>query len=248
MRTIVLGDIHGRTVWKDILDKEKPDRVVFLGDYVSSHEGIRDRQQINNLLEILEQKEENPERFILLRGNHDMQHLGYYWAECSGVVYEVKKLMSNTEFRERFLADTQWIYELEAEKQKIVCSHAGISQKWMDDCKISTVGEINGMKPSERFAFTPDTPWDYNGDSVTQPCTWIRPPALKASAIAGYTQIVGHTPLKLDMPIALKTDKSGDTFWLCDTLHVPSYLVIEDDKIKPYKLNENFINEENENR
>lgn len=65
MRTIILGDIHGRTVWKDILDKENPDRVVFLGDYVSSHEGIRDRQQINNLLEILEQKEENPERFIL---------------------------------------------------------------------------------------------------------------------------------------------------------------------------------------
>ena len=40
MKIVVLGDIHGLTVWKDIIDKEQPDQVIFLGDYVSSHEGI----------------------------------------------------------------------------------------------------------------------------------------------------------------------------------------------------------------
>ena len=25
MRTLILGDIHGRTIWKDIIKKENPD-------------------------------------------------------------------------------------------------------------------------------------------------------------------------------------------------------------------------------
>ena len=38
MRTLVLGDIHGKTIWKDIIKKENPDKVIFLGDYVTTHE------------------------------------------------------------------------------------------------------------------------------------------------------------------------------------------------------------------
>ena len=85
MKTIVLGDIHGRTVWKSIMNQEQPDRMVFLGDYVSSHEDIGADQQIDNFMEILVAKEEHPQKFVLLRGNHDLQHLGYWWAECSGL-------------------------------------------------------------------------------------------------------------------------------------------------------------------
>lgn len=70
MKTVVLGDIHGRTIWKDILEKETPDRVIFLGDYVSTHKGVSSEQQIFNLEEILNYKEENPDKVILLRGNH----------------------------------------------------------------------------------------------------------------------------------------------------------------------------------
>lgn len=70
MKTVVLGDIHGRTIWKDIISKENPNRVIFLGDYVSTHEGITSKIQISNLLEILEYKENNPDKVILLRGNH----------------------------------------------------------------------------------------------------------------------------------------------------------------------------------
>ena len=34
---LVLGDIHGRTIWKDIIDTENPDLIIFLGDYVTTH-------------------------------------------------------------------------------------------------------------------------------------------------------------------------------------------------------------------
>ena len=70
MKILVLGDIHCRTIWKDIIEKENPDRVIFLGDYVSTHEDISSTQQINNLVDILTYKENNQDKVVLLRGNH----------------------------------------------------------------------------------------------------------------------------------------------------------------------------------
>ena len=56
MKTLVLGDIHGRDCWKDIIKKEKPDKVIFLGDYVSTHEDIDSGTQLENLHEIFRAK------------------------------------------------------------------------------------------------------------------------------------------------------------------------------------------------
>ena len=69
MRIIAIGDIHGRTIWKDIVNQEF-DLCVFLGDYVDSHDEIPAKQQVDNLLDILEFKEHNSNKVILLRGNH----------------------------------------------------------------------------------------------------------------------------------------------------------------------------------
>lgn len=71
----MMGDTHGRVLWKDIIEKEIPDNIVFLGDYVSTHEGISAEQQLSNLEEILTYKESNPDKVILLRGNHKIQIL-----------------------------------------------------------------------------------------------------------------------------------------------------------------------------
>ena len=69
-KILVLGDIHGRTCWADIIKKENPDKVIFLGDYVSTHENISSDQQCSNLEDILNYKEANLNKVILLRGNH----------------------------------------------------------------------------------------------------------------------------------------------------------------------------------
>lgn len=235
MKTIVLGDIHGRTCWKEILEKEQPDKVVCLGDYVSTHEGISSEQQIDNLLEIISLKEKEPEKFVLLRGNHDIQHLGYHWAECSGLDRGVLRFMYRPEFVQRFLSATQWLYETSAGNQKILCSHAGVSEVWMENHGVNEVAAINDMEPSESFGFTPGSWSDYDGDSVTQPLTWIRPISLRKSAVKGYTQIVGHTPLRPEKPVSIES-QNGDTIWLCDTLATKGYLVIEGDAFEPREL------------
>lgn len=70
MKIIFITDTHGRDTWKKIINKESSDLVIFGGDYVSTHEKITEEEQIENLKDILTYKEENPDKVILLRGNH----------------------------------------------------------------------------------------------------------------------------------------------------------------------------------
>lgn len=231
MKILVLGDIHGRTIWKDIIEKEDPDKVIFLGDYVSTHDNISSSQQINNLEEILAYKEDNPDKVILLRGNHCLQHLGYYWAECSGWDPKIWQYMSESNFKERFLKLTQWVHI--DDDLKVIFSHAGISSIWMNNSDIDSVYDINKLEPSELFGFTPDSPYDYYGNSVTQSLVWIRPQALCRCNISGWDQVVGHTPVKSDIVNLKKATKENRNIWLCDALGLSKYLLIENGTFIP---------------
>ena len=241
MKILVLGDIHGRGCWEPIIEKEKPDLTIFLGDYVSTHGLITEKQQIDNLRRILEYKEENPDNVILLRGNHDMEAL-YYWAECYPVTGEfVKAFMRLNE--ERFLNNTQWIY-----LYKNICfSHAGVSSIWMENNKIKSLEEINNLPPSEIFAFTGKMS-DFTGDSSTQPPTWIRPWTLVDCGYKGVIHVVGHTSVKPGIRnIKEEYIKQGFSkeeldqlvdVWCCDQLP-REYLIIDNDKfiVKKNEIN-----------
>ena len=226
-RTLILGDIHGRTIWKDIIGKEQPHQIIFLGDYVGTHDNISAQQQIENLEEILALKESRPDDIILLRGNHDLQHLGYWWAECNQLSPQVQYHLSSDEYRQRFLSITQWIHEFSCGEQKILCSHAGVSAVWLSNTGIGSVKRINEHNPSELFSFRPGRFSDYNGESCTQPCTWIRPKSLSECAVEGYVHIVGHTPQE-----AVTHERINDhtEIWLADALGHGGYLVLEDEK------------------
>ena len=228
-KIVVLGDIHGRTVWKDIVAKEKPDQVIFLGDYVSTHEDISEEDQVKNLKEILRYKDEHPET-ILLRGNHDMQHLGFESIEISGYYPHVAEMMAD--FKDEFLAKTQWIHVMGG----TVFSHAGVSQAWLNANNI-TLDEINSLDPSKPFCFNTSDPHDLYGNAPDQPPTWIRPMALISEMIPDYDQVVGHTPV--DHCFNVK-DVIADTpynLWLCDALDQGAYLQIENGIITEQNIN-----------
>ena len=229
-KILVLGDTHGRPFWKEIIEKENPDKIIFLGDYVSTHEGISAKQQLNNLEEILTYKENNPDKVILLRGNHDTQHLGYYWAECSGWNGQVWSVMSQSEFKERFLKLTQWVYI--DEELKTIFSHAGVSDVWMKNSEIDSVHDINSLEPSELFGFTPNYYGDCYGDSETQPPVWIRPQTLCKCNIEEWNQVVGHTPVQKGIYHTHNTIGQSE-IWFCDALGVKQYLVIDNNEFQP---------------
>lgn len=221
MKIVVIGDIHGRKVWKRILKNEPDyDLIIFLGDYVSTHDDVTAKQQIDNLKKILQFKEDNSDKVILLRGNHDFQHLAYDWAQCSGYDEQVEKGM--IKLKTRYLKDTQWLYKY----NNIIFSHAGISNTWLNSVNLKdNIEGVNNLKPNEVFGFTPDHWGDCYGDSVTQPLTWIRPQALLNDFLeGGYTQVVGHTTV-----FKLRAINTGNgDLWLCDTLPY-EYLVIDTD-------------------
>lgn len=236
MKTLILGDIHGRTCWKDLINKESPDLTIFLGDYATSHEGIRDEIQINNTFEILNYKESNPSSCILLRGNHDLQCLynnSGYWACYPEPSQNLLGIFSSEEFRNRFLNDTQWIYL----QDDILYSHAGISKTWLKDSGVNSLEEINSLEPiGELFGFRPNSLFDTSGDSKTQGCIWIRPQSLVEDAIPEYIQVVGHSTVHTITDIKKVVPGLSKSIWLCDNLP-DEYLILDNEK---FEVRENY--------
>ena len=253
MKIVVFGDIHGRLEWYDVVQQENPDLTIFLGDYVSTHEGISADQQCGNLEDILNFKQEYPDKVILLRGNHDMQHLGYDWAECSGLNKIVRDWMMT--IKDRFLEMTQWVHVQDG----IVFSHAGVSKVWMQNVGLDKVEDINTLEPSEKFGFWPCKLSDYSGNSATQPPTWIRPWTLIGYSFGEYTYVVGHTVVNYHKPsitnineetiknyqasffygddeetakMVIDAYRKSNQIWACDAMP-HQYLVIEDGKFMP---------------
>ena len=70
MKTISIGDIHGRDIWKNV-NPSKYDKIIFVGDYVDSFT-ISNTTILNNLLDIIEFKKSFKNKVILLLGNHDI--------------------------------------------------------------------------------------------------------------------------------------------------------------------------------
>lgn len=254
MKTVVFGDIHGRSIWKDIVEKEiDADRFIFLGDYFTSREGINEEDQIANFLEIIEFKQVNPENVFLLRGNHDMEALGYSWADCHPRFRSM--YFREDDAKKLFLENTQWLV-VDA-KHRIIYSHAGLTSTWMSNNGLTDPEQVNSLEPSSKFGFIGKLS-DYYGDSATQGPTWIRPWGLFGDSFGKYTYVVGHTtedhitftkdvvlksylesyqdevdPLNKDI---IKMIKEANEVIVCDTLGSREYLVVKDNKFMPIKF------------
>ena len=70
MKTAIIGDIHGRTLWER-LNINNFDKLIFIGDYFDSHNEINGRHILDNFNNIVNLKSKNREDVILLFGNHD---------------------------------------------------------------------------------------------------------------------------------------------------------------------------------
>ena len=229
-KKLVIGDIHGRSIYRDIIEKESPDQVIFLGDFTSSHHNISPEKQIEEFDWVINYKQQHPNT-IILRGNHDTEAMGYYWAECYPKAYGYDMW---AERKQIWLDNTQWVYI--DEDLKTIFSHAGVSQIWMDNSRIKSVYEINNLEPSELFGFTPESLFDNFGNSVTQPPTWIRPQSLCKCNVIEWDQVVGHTPVIQDIINMRKFTKNNRNIWLCDALDMSKYLIIDDNEFIPSEL------------
>lgn len=241
MRTVVIGDVHGRSNWKLAIYQEEPvDRVIFIGDYFDSFD-IPGLEQIHNFKEIIHYKKTNPQvEVVLLLGNHDMPYYpGFTDTAISG--YQHRMAPSIKQVLEENKEHLQMAYGF----REYLFTHAGVSPLFMDRefgvdnwSKESVVVDLNELLRYRPSAFEFNGV-DGSGDNTYQTPIWIRPRSLMSinkkhekGLKKDYIQIVGHTHMKqLDL---IGSDKfTGGRYYFIDTMDTSGeYLIIEDDKLR----------------
>ena len=235
MKTVFIGDIHGRDVWKNIIEVEKPNRVVFIGDYFDSFD-ISPAEQQYNFKEIIEFKEKGECEVIMLVGNHDFH---YYPGGEQYSGYQRGAAPVNRQLLEENKHHLQMCYLLD----NVLCSHAGICYDWLveqvlhnhNDPIDEFVNYVWQHRPNSFMFFG----FDPTGDDITQTPIWIRPRSLmrrnRDTFLHGlYIQVVGHTQVT---QIDIKGKATGGRYYFIDALDIGEYLIYEDSEFKLGKFN-----------
>lgn len=248
MKTVVIGDIHGRSVWKLIVEMEKPDRVIFMGDYFDSFD-ISGVEQIHNFKEIVEYKEtsfsrvgtleEHKTDVIMLIGNHDFHYMPGIDEAYSG--YQSKIAPSIQQVLEENRNHLRMAYQMD----QFLFTHAGVSTEFMDGVfgkdgwKVENLAidihELYKYKPrSFMFGMFCTSYTDPYGDNIHQSPIWIRPKSLmKANRDTlrnQVIQVVGHTE---QTQIDKKGGATGGRYYFIDTLDTSGeYLIIDDGEVR----------------
>jgi hypothetical protein len=207
MRTLVLGDIHGHSAWKSIVNNEEYDNVVFLGDYLDAFR-LTPEVIADNLLDIIKFTEKMGDKCRLCYGNHDHS----YWHGRHLYMPLLEDM-----FRENMI-------DLIYVQDDIIFSHAGVSDYWLK--KVTMLDDVREVNFDSVLLDSLDwnmlTGYDGYGNTISQSPIWIRPQSLLKSKVDGYRQIVGHTNMRTPV------DEQGLYF---NDLLPNYYIVVEDGNI-----------------
>ena len=246
MKTVILGDIHGRDCWKSIVANEAPDRVIFIGDYFDSYDDYTAAEQMHNFKEIIEYKEtsftndgtdnQHKTEVIILIGNHDYHYRRGVTEMYSGYQHGARSAI------EQLLEDNKHHMQMCYQMDDYLFSHAGVSYDWL------TINKWEGWesveeKVNDLWEYTPRVfgfaGYDPYGDSVISSPIWIRPRSLQQANYdtlrTSLIQVVGHTQQK-------QIDREGKStdgrYYYIDTLGTSGeYMIIEDEKISFNQIN-----------
>lgn len=235
----VIGDIHGRVIWKEIVKNTKVTNWIFIGDYFDAyHQGVSGNKQIVNFKEILELKKANPDKITLLLGNHDYHYIRGIGESYSG--YQATYALEIGELVEQAIKDNliQMCYLYD----NFFFSHAGLTKTWVrnifspnnvnplvTDILVHHLNDYLYYQP-RIFRFMSGDNASKTGDDVTQGPIWVRPESLLKDMVDGITCVVGHT--------SVSSVTIYEKLILVDCLgRSDEYLIIEDGLAKSSKIN-----------
>jgi predicted phosphodiesterase len=237
MKTVIIGDIHGRDAWKQIINQEQDaDRFIFVGDYFDSFD-IPGLTQCQNFQDIIEFKTTTDKEVILLIGNHDY----HYFPEigengCSG--YQVRMAPTIQHIIDTNRDHLQLAYQFD----DFLVTHAGVSSEWLNDSIVMWDVPNLAMYLNDLFKYQPlkigyrsykqigDQVYGTGGygDETFQGPIWIRPKSLmKANYDTLRTkirQVVGHTGQR---QIDIEGKSTGGRYYFIDTIP-RQYLIVKD--------------------
>lgn len=126
-KILIVPDVHGRKFWhkaKEMINSV--DKVVFLGDYLDPYpwECISRLDTIKEFEEIIKFKDDNPDKVVLLLGNHDCAYC-FNFGSASRYDYE-------NEFEIKNLFSTNiGLFRLYFREGNYLFTHAGITRDWL---------------------------------------------------------------------------------------------------------------------
>ena len=206
---LIIPDVHGRSFWKTALDSGRYSKVIFLGDYVDPYEveGIDNLTALSNFKDILSLKITNPDRVILLLGNHDMCYMSDHY----------KDLAENDRYDDEFEEELQQLFrgwshffklahEEMINNKRYLFSHAGVTQTWfkqnLEIIQKPDEKHLNHLLDTDEglgiLAQVGESRWgDYPSGSIV----WADSEELAISnPLPNTYQIVGHS-MQFDEPI-----------------------------------------------
>ena len=158
---LVMPDIHGRTFWKDAIEKfpknEYPDlQIIFLGDYLDPYTGwepITSKEAYDNFIDLLEYTKNDP-RVTLLIGNHDW----HYFVNLDTCRLDFNREESIKDIFINNLNRFSLIKILEFDNIKYMFTHAGITVGWLKSIYNFAKDEIDKWKTNDEFPIKEEDP------------------------------------------------------------------------------------------
>lgn len=218
-----IGDTHGDySRWCDFIPLFKEvEKIVFVGDYLDSW-NITNVDMLDNLNTIINLKKDNPDKVILLLGNHELSYL-YPDQKCSGYRGEYALAFKEVLQTNIDLFQNAWQYG------NTIATHAGITHDWF-------VNRFRGSldKDIAEQLNNPENPKQlealYQVGSVRGGMRydvggpfWCDRTELK-KPLQDYLQVVGHTPVDSHRNYKFKT---GEVYFIDCLEHFRKPLILE---------------------
>lgn len=238
MKLLIIPDLHCRKFWRQTIVNNigSVDKVIFLGDYLDPYaneindtpdlmevENFYDSQNALSMLnDIISLKKNEPNKYILLCGNHTCSYIWSKFNAASRTDYR------NWEKYNKFFSQNLEYFNLVWIENNTILSHAGISEGWAEDFLYSFMKYDEGAELEnnslvfEAARVLKDTPLkNFNrnyidaishisryrgGDSFYGSCEWadlrehfyIFENKVIPNGEDGIYQVFGHTQLKQD--------------------------------------------------
>jgi hypothetical protein len=221
MKTLTIGDIHGRRDWKKFLFGNEDlyrewrrnsdinrvetlksiipmydyDKIIFVGDYVDSFT-VGNLDMKENLQDIIHLARFERDKIVLLLGNHDVQYFIPKSGGCSGFRPEMQ-----WDFHELFQRDRE-LFHLAFQYKDWLWSHAGVNERFFSDhmenrprhVKEDWAYMLNDMLNREEHQVF-QVSYFRGGASLYAGPLWTDRKELVHQPMPGINQIVGHTPV-----------------------------------------------------
>lgn len=222
MKIVIIGDIHGRSSWQQIIAENPDSNYFFLGDYLDPYkrEEISHIEALENFEKIIDFKKANPKNTTLLLGNHDIQYLYY-------PKYKINDEDCYTQDNIDIFTKNKDLFTYIVQINNHIICHAGISNGWFnkyvdffkffglrnDFSNLADIINLIGCNEKWQHILFTISPFR-NGHDDFGGIVWADKYELYEDYLTGFHQYVGHSKQKNITIIGNST--SSITF--CDIL------------------------------